>query len=569
MTGLRTTLLMVAWLPSVVLAQPTLHEQQREARQQQEALRGRIQQLQQALQTTEGSRDEASSALAKVETQISHTDRELNDLQQRRQKVAAHLQTLQQKIAQQTQLRDQRQAELAEQIRAMHASGLSPWAALLSGNDPQKIQRELTYLAYVSQAQAKAVQALRQVLVELATLKADTEATQAELTQLAQKTEQQRDKLVAQKNERNQVLAKLEGTLREQRGQAKSMEQNSSRLGQLVSRLDKEIAYQAELRRQAEARRRVEEARRQVEEAKRQAEAAKRQQEEAQRLAQARAAEHAAQREAEQAAARQRAVAAREAAEAAQAQTEQARQAEQAARSKVTEPSISKSTASNAEPSTERVKLSPVVPTEANASKSAAPDTTSGLTAMDITPIKLKPSEEPIASLTPAPGTKKTPVKPKAAPIQPAREARSAPAEPVAQVPAGGFTGLKRGGLATPLAGERQGKFGAQRPEGGVWRGIVIRSNEGATVHSVGPGQVVFADWLKGFGNLIIVDHGKGLMSVYGYNQSLLKGVGDVVKASEAIAKVGATGGQVEPGLYFELRENGQPVNPALWLKGS
>ncbi len=557
MTGLRTTLLMVAWLPSVVLAQPTLHEQQREARQQQEALRGRIQQLQQALQTTEGSRDEASSALAKVETQISNTDRELNDLQQRRQKVAAHLQTLQQKIAQQTQLRDQRQAELAEQIRAMHASGLSPWAALLSGNDPQEIQRELTYLAYVSQAQAKAVQALRQVLVELATLKADTEATQAELTQLAQKTEQQRDKLVAQKNERNQVLAKLEDTLREQRGQAKSMEQNSSRLGELVSRLDKEIAHQAELRRQAEARRRAEEARRQAEEAKRQAEAAKRQQEEAQRLAQARAAEHAAQREAEQAAARQRAVAAREAAEAAQAQAEQARQAEQVARSNVTEPS------------TERVKLSPVVPSEANASKSVAPDTTSGLTAMDIKPIKLKPSEEPIASLAPAPGTKKTPVRPKAAPIQPAREARSAPAEPVAQVPAGGFTGLKRGGLATPLAGERQGKFGAQRPEGGVWRGIVIRSTEGATVHSVGPGQVVFADWLKGFGNLIIVDHGKGLMSVYGYNQSLLKGVGDVVQASEAIAKVGATGGQVEPGLYFELRENGQPVNPALWLKGS
>lgn len=119
-----------------------------------------------------------------------------------------------------------------------------------------------------------------------------------------------------------------------------------------------------------------------------------------------------------------------------------------------------------------------------------------------------------------------------------------------------------------PVRGEVQGRFGADRPEGGKWRGIVIRSAEGTVVNSVAAGRVVFANWLRGFGNLIIVDHGAAELTVYGYNQSLLKQVGDVVNKGEAIARVGSTGGQVEPGLYFEIRQKGQPVNPALWFKG-
>nr|WP_039941902.1 peptidoglycan DD-metalloendopeptidase family protein [Alcaligenes sp. HPC1271] len=143
--------------------------------------------------------------------------------------------------------------------------------------------------------------------------------------------------------------------------------------------------------------------------------------------------------------------------------------------------------------------------------------------------------------------------------------------EPVEQAsapalePEGGFQGLKRG-LPYPVRGEMQGKFGAERPDGGIWRGIVLRAQAGTTVRAVAPGRVVFASWMTGFGNLLIIDHGRDYLSVYAYNQSTLKQVGDIVGRGDAVARVGATGGQVEPGLYFELRHQGKPINPQVWL---
>lgn len=131
--------------------------------------------------------------------------------------------------------------------------------------------------------------------------------------------------------------------------------------------------------------------------------------------------------------------------------------------------------------------------------------------------------------------------------------------------PAGAMLGLEKN-LIRPVNGEVLGRFGASRPEGGVWRGIVIRSPLETKVKAVAPGQVVYANWLAGFGNILIIDHGSQFLSVYAYNQSLLKQIGDKVAANDVIATVGATGGQVEPGLYFEIRENGKPVNPVLWL---
>ena len=124
-----------------------------------------------------------------------------------------------------------------------------------------------------------------------------------------------------------------------------------------------------------------------------------------------------------------------------------------------------------------------------------------------------------------------------------------------------------RKGLSYPVTGEVQGRFGAERPDGGIWRGIVLRAAEGAPVKAIAAGKVVYANWLKGFGNMIIVDHGQQYMSIYAYNQSLLKSVGDAVGAGQTIATVGATGGQVESGLYFEIRHNGAPINPLLWLR--
>lgn len=133
-----------------------------------------------------------------------------------------------------------------------------------------------------------------------------------------------------------------------------------------------------------------------------------------------------------------------------------------------------------------------------------------------------------------------------------------------------GFSGdfaKLRGKLRLPLAGELDKRFGAPRGEGaGTWKGLFIRAAEGTEVHALAPGRVVFADWLRGFGNLIIVDHGDAFLSVYGNNQSLLRQVGDSVKGGETLATVGSSGGNPQSGLYFEIRKRGQPIDPGPWL---
>jgi len=129
------------------------------------------------------------------------------------------------------------------------------------------------------------------------------------------------------------------------------------------------------------------------------------------------------------------------------------------------------------------------------------------------------------------------------------------------------FSKLK-GLLRLPVAGELVNRFGAPREEGGVsWKGLFIRAAQGSAVKAIAAGQVVFAEWLRGFGNLIIVDHGEGYMSLYSNNESLYKQVGERVQPGDAIAAVGNSGGQPDPGLYFEMRHQSRPVNPLLWVK--
>ncbi len=129
------------------------------------------------------------------------------------------------------------------------------------------------------------------------------------------------------------------------------------------------------------------------------------------------------------------------------------------------------------------------------------------------------------------------------------------------------FAGLK-GLLRLPVQGELMNRFGAPREEGGIrWKGLFIRAASGAAVKAIAVGQVVFSDWLRGFGNLIIVDHGEGYMSLYSNNESLYKQVGDAVRPGDAIAAVGNSGGQTEPGLYFEMRHQSRPFNPLGWVK--
>ncbi len=126
--------------------------------------------------------------------------------------------------------------------------------------------------------------------------------------------------------------------------------------------------------------------------------------------------------------------------------------------------------------------------------------------------------------------------------------------------------GERRGRLPWPLQGRVAAGFGSPRSGGIRWQGLLIEAPEGTPVQSVAAGRVVFADWLRGMGLLLIIDHGSGFMSLYGYNQSLYKEPGEWVEAGEEVAAVGASGGRAGPGLYFEVRAGGQPQDPVAWL---
>jgi murein hydrolase activator len=138
-------------------------------------------------------------------------------------------------------------------------------------------------------------------------------------------------------------------------------------------------------------------------------------------------------------------------------------------------------------------------------------------------------------------------------------------ASPVAS---GAALSTLRGRLSLPVRGELGGRFGAPRGAAGTEaKGVFIRAPQGRPVRAVASGQVVYADWMRGFGNLLILDHGEAYLSIYANNEALLKQVGDVVAPGEAIATTGASGGNEETGLYFELRHLGRAFDPLRWVK--
>ncbi len=124
-----------------------------------------------------------------------------------------------------------------------------------------------------------------------------------------------------------------------------------------------------------------------------------------------------------------------------------------------------------------------------------------------------------------------------------------------------------RGQLHWPVKGKLVAHFGNRRSSGSTWEGVVIQAPEGSPVRAIYPGRVIFADWLKGYGLLLIIKHDNQFMSIYAFNQSLMKTVGDTVAAGEIIATVGRSGGRASPGLYFAIRKGGKPVNPERWCK--
>lgn len=125
---------------------------------------------------------------------------------------------------------------------------------------------------------------------------------------------------------------------------------------------------------------------------------------------------------------------------------------------------------------------------------------------------------------------------------------------------------VRVGGLGWPLSGNLIAGFGGRMPDGRASSGLLIAASLGTPVRAAADGNVVFAEWMTGYGLILIVDHGNGYLSLYAHNESLLKDTGATVKRGDAVARVGNSGGLAQPALYFELRRNGQPINPNQWF---
>lgn len=416
-------------------ANDDLVAKQRQAERERVELRSRIEGLQKELDEREALRKDAADALKVSEAAISVTTRRLNELATQLRQAQNELDELQSQFKRQFGVLVLRRDELSNQLRKQYASGLSPWTALLSGDDPQQIGRDLIYLDYISRARASAVAAVKKEIERLAELEAKTELRRQEVVRVVQDTTEQKSVLDTQKKERATVLARIEGQLQAQRAEAAMLGRDDKRLSTLIDDLGGQLS-----------------AAREAAEAGRKAELA-------------RMAEQERQEQARQEQTRQE-----------QAKQEQARQAQETSQLRQRQQ-------------------------EASSQSSGDSD----------------------------------------------------------------GAGLKPG-LRWPLRGAVMARFGSNRPEGGVWRGILVRAAEGASVQVVASGTVVYSNWLRGFGNLLIIDHGQQYLSVYAYNQSLLKQIGDQVQSGETIALAGSTGGQVDSALYFEIRHRGAAVDPVQFL---
>jgi septal ring factor EnvC (AmiA/AmiB activator) len=446
-------------------------------------LQQKLSTLKKDISKTESAKDDAADTLAESEQAISDANRALRDLQQEQGDTNVKLKQLSSEHDRLAATVEQQKQQLSKLLREQYVAGNEDRIKLLlSGDNPNRINRELQMLAYVSQAQARLLEALRVNLKAVEVNQEQAQNAKDELEEIAQEQLQQKNKLEQEKGRRAALLTTLSKKLVAQRKEAGNLEQDEQRMAGLVDKLNKLIAEQAAA-----------------------AAAEKKRQEQ---------------------------VAAAKAAKA---------KADAEARAL---------TKAKAAAEAERQRLARANNAKSGTIKPATPATPSPADAIDADEAPGK-----VAAIKPAPREEETPPPAKAADIA------LAPA-----APAGAFAALK-GQLRAPVSGKVAAKFGSKRGDGPSWKGVFIRTSEGADVHAVAGGRVVFADWLRGFGNLIIVDHGGQYMSIYGNNQSLLKRAGDIVKPGDAIASAGNSGGNEESGLYFELRHQGAAFDPAGWVK--
>lgn len=420
-------------------------KQKRAAEAERTDLQQKLDALKRDITRTESAKNHASDALAQSEATISEANRALYELVEDQREIEAKIRQLSQQQQRLTTAIATQQKQLARLLRDQYvAGGEDRIKLLLSGDNPNRINRELQYMGYVSQAQARLIAALRTNMAAIENNKASTQEAKDELDEVEQEQRTQKAQLEKEKARHATLLAQLSTKLAAQRKQAGNIERDQQRLSGLVERLSKLI--------------------------------------EEQRKADAAALDK--------------------------------RRAQQIVRA---EPKNSRSAAS---------KVSSVK------AKSANPDAIDN----DEPPPKSLGRNE----LTPDAG------------VQDGRFSRA--------------FGSLRGQLRLPVKGDMIAKYGARRGDGPPCKGLFIRAAEGADVKAVAGGRVVFADWLRGFGNLIIIDHGSDYLTIYGNNQAVLKRAGDLVKTGDVIASAGNSGGNEQSGLYFEMRHQGRAFDPLEWI---
>ena len=409
--------------------------QKESAEQERAELRKKLLTLKEDIGKTEKARGHAADSLSASEAAISNANRSLRELAAEQERTKKRLEKLSvSQEALETAVAQQRN-RLEKMLRGQYVGGQDDRVKLLlSGENPNRIARELRYLGYVSAEQSKAIDILQQNLAAIEANKLDAEEARNALEDIADEQREQKTLLEKEKNKRKALLLQLSSQLSSQRKQAGNLSRDEERLSSLVEKLAALIAQQ----------RKAEE-----EEAKRRARAKAEQKE------------------------------------------------KQAAKGR------------SADKSAERPEASP----PKVASKTA-------------------PESEP---------------------------------EPPTVSDGSGFASMK-GKLKLPVKGELMASFGARRADGPNWKGLFITAAEGAEVKAIAAGEIIFADWMRGFGNLLVVDHGGQYMTIYGNNQSLLKRPGDKLKAGEVIATVGNSGGNEQSGLYFEMRYQGRAIDPSSWM---
>ena len=409
--------------------------QKESAEQERAELRKKLLALKEDIGKTEKARGHAADSLAASEAAISNANRSQRELAAEQEKTKKRLEKLSvSQEALETAVAQQRN-RLEKMLRGQYVGGQDDRVKLLlSGDNPNRIARELRYLGYVSAEQSKAIDILQQNLAAIEANKLDAEEARNALEDIAEEQREQKALLEKEKNKRKALLSQLSTQLSSQRKQAGNLTRDEERLSSLVEKLAALIAQQ----------RKAEE-----EEAKRRA----------------------------------------------RAKSEQKEKLAAKGRS--------------ADKSAERPEAGP-----AKAASKAAPES------------------EP---------------------------------EPPPANDGSGFASL-RGKLKSPVKGELVASFGARRADGPNWKGLFIKAAEGAEVKTIAAGEIIFADWMRGFGNLLVVDHGGQYMTIYGNNQSLLKRPGDKLKAGDVIATVGNSGGNEQSGLYFEMRYQGRAIDPSSWM---